>query len=162
MAEQSSSIHLVLPYIISPSSSRFQPGEGPSRGLLRDYEPSDVIRMQLFEALAGTLHHRLLCLLMIHSINDDEPCVQTVTARPATTRTRGLRSTTLRSPGCRSRSTSWPPATRRSPARCTTAAPAPPTPAASPPTCSHPRNLTTPDLNTDNPTIMSRVCKDAA
>ena len=22
-------------------SSRFQPGEGPSRGLLRDYEPSD-------------------------------------------------------------------------------------------------------------------------
>ena len=32
-------------------SSRFQPGEGPSRGLLRDYEPSDVIRMQLFEAL---------------------------------------------------------------------------------------------------------------
>ena len=23
------------------SSSRFQPGEGPSRGLLRDYEPSD-------------------------------------------------------------------------------------------------------------------------
>ena len=101
------------------------------------------LRMELFEALAGTLHHRLLCLLMIHSINDDEPCVQTVTARPATTRTRGLRSTTLRSPGCRSRSTSWPPATRRSPARCTTAAPAPPTPAASPPTCSHPHNLTT-------------------
>ena len=32
-------------------SSRFQPGEGPSRGLLRDYEPSDAIRMQLFEAL---------------------------------------------------------------------------------------------------------------
>ena len=26
-------------------------GEGPSRGLLRDYEPSDAIRMQLFEAL---------------------------------------------------------------------------------------------------------------
>ena len=24
-----------------PGSSRFQPGEGPSRGLLRDYEPSD-------------------------------------------------------------------------------------------------------------------------
>ena len=31
-------------------SSRFQPGEGPSRGLLRDYEPLDAIRMQLFEA----------------------------------------------------------------------------------------------------------------
>ena len=30
---------------------RFQPGEGPSRGLLRDYEPSDVIRVELFEAL---------------------------------------------------------------------------------------------------------------
>ena len=28
-------------------SSRFQPGEGPSRGLLRDYEPSDGT----FEAL---------------------------------------------------------------------------------------------------------------
>ena len=26
---------------IPSSSSRFQPGEGPSRGLLRDYEPSD-------------------------------------------------------------------------------------------------------------------------
>ena len=25
-------------------------GEGPSRGLLRDYEPSDAIRMELFEA----------------------------------------------------------------------------------------------------------------
>ena len=33
--------------------SRFQPGEGPSRGLLRDYKPSDAIRMQLFEALPG-------------------------------------------------------------------------------------------------------------
>ena len=32
-------------------SSRFQPGEGPSRGLLRDYEPSDLLRMELFEAL---------------------------------------------------------------------------------------------------------------
>ena len=33
----------------------FQPGEGPSsRGLLRDYEPSDAIRMQLFEALVTT------------------------------------------------------------------------------------------------------------
>ena len=28
-----------------------QPGEGPSRGLLRDYEPSDLLRMELFEAL---------------------------------------------------------------------------------------------------------------
>ena len=35
-------------------SSRFQPGEGPSRGLLRDYEPSDSIRMELFEALVCT------------------------------------------------------------------------------------------------------------
>ena len=32
-------------------SSRFQPGEGPSRGLLRDYEPKDHLRMELFEAL---------------------------------------------------------------------------------------------------------------
>ena len=39
--------------VVSPGSSRFQPGEGPSRGLLRDYEPSDAIRMQLFEALAS-------------------------------------------------------------------------------------------------------------
>ena len=31
--------------------SHFQPGEGPSRGLLRDYEPSDANRMQLFEAV---------------------------------------------------------------------------------------------------------------
>ena len=31
-------------------SSHFQPGEGPSRGLLRDYEPSDG---PLFEALAA-------------------------------------------------------------------------------------------------------------
>ena len=30
-------------------------GEGPSRGLFRDYEPSDLLRMQLFEALVGTL-----------------------------------------------------------------------------------------------------------
>ena len=29
-----------------PSSSRFQPGEGPSRGLLRDYEPSDSLRLK--------------------------------------------------------------------------------------------------------------------
>ena len=36
-------------------SSRFQPGEGPSRGLLRDYEPSDAIRMELFEALVCML-----------------------------------------------------------------------------------------------------------
>ena len=35
-------------------SSRFQPGEGPSRGLLRDYEPSDAVRMELFEALMET------------------------------------------------------------------------------------------------------------
>ena len=35
-------------------SSRFQPGEGPSKGLLRDYKPSDRIRMVLFEALAET------------------------------------------------------------------------------------------------------------
>ena len=35
-------------------SSRFQPGEGPSRGLLRDYEPSDLLRMELFEALVNT------------------------------------------------------------------------------------------------------------
>ena len=34
---------------------RFQPGEGPSRGLLRDYEPSDLLRMELFEALLITL-----------------------------------------------------------------------------------------------------------
>ena len=34
-------------------SSRFQPGEGPSRGLLRDYKPSDHLRMQLFEALGS-------------------------------------------------------------------------------------------------------------
>ena len=33
-------------------SSRFQPGEGPSRGLLRDYEP----RMDFFEALVATRH----------------------------------------------------------------------------------------------------------
>ena len=36
------------------SRRRFQPGEGPSRGLLRDYEPSDRIRMELFEALVFT------------------------------------------------------------------------------------------------------------
>ena len=36
-------------------TSRFQPGEGPSRGLLCDYEPwGDAIRMQLFEALIGS------------------------------------------------------------------------------------------------------------
>ena len=27
---------------------------GPSRGLLRDYEPSDGTRMELYEALSGT------------------------------------------------------------------------------------------------------------
>ena len=32
-------------------SSRFQPGEGPSRGLLREYEPSDG---PFFEALRAT------------------------------------------------------------------------------------------------------------
>ena len=32
------------------ASRRFQPGEGPSRGLLCDYEPSDHLRMELFEA----------------------------------------------------------------------------------------------------------------
>ena len=41
--------------VCESGSSRFQPGEGPSRGLLRDYEPSDAIRMQLFEALQVTL-----------------------------------------------------------------------------------------------------------
>ena len=35
-------------------SSRFQPGEGPCRGLLCDYKPLDAIRMQLFEALVST------------------------------------------------------------------------------------------------------------
>ena len=35
-------------------SSRFQPGEGPSRGLLRDYEPSDLLRIELFGALQLT------------------------------------------------------------------------------------------------------------
>ena len=30
-------------------------GEGPSRGLLRDYEPSDLLRMELFEALLETV-----------------------------------------------------------------------------------------------------------
>ena len=28
--------------------------QGPSRGLLRDYKPSDAIRMELFEALVPT------------------------------------------------------------------------------------------------------------
>ena len=37
------------------ASRRFQPGEGPSWGLLRDYEPSDANRMQLFEALILTV-----------------------------------------------------------------------------------------------------------
>ena len=39
------------PLTIPGGSSRFQPGEGPSRGLLRDYEPSDLLRMEIFEAL---------------------------------------------------------------------------------------------------------------
>ena len=34
--------------------SRFQPGEGPSRGLLRDYEPSDGT----FSSTNSHLHHR--------------------------------------------------------------------------------------------------------
>ena len=38
------------------ASSRFQLGEGPSMGLLRDYEPSDLLRMELFEALVHTPH----------------------------------------------------------------------------------------------------------
>ena len=39
------------------SSKRFQPGEGPSRGLLRDYDPSDLLRMEPFEALVGIQYH---------------------------------------------------------------------------------------------------------
>ena len=35
------------------ASRHFQPGEGPSRGLLRDYEPSDG---PSFQALVDALH----------------------------------------------------------------------------------------------------------
>ena len=44
-------VHLILLVSLRCESASFQPGEGLSRGLLRDYEPSDAIRMQLFEAL---------------------------------------------------------------------------------------------------------------
>ena len=37
-------------HVESPWGSRFQPGEGPSRGLLRDYEPSDGTRMEQLAA----------------------------------------------------------------------------------------------------------------
>ena len=37
------------------SGRRFQTGEGPSRGLLRDYEPSDLLRMELFDALVSSV-----------------------------------------------------------------------------------------------------------
>ena len=43
-------------------SSRFQPGKGPSRGLLRDYEPSDLLRMELFEALVPGDQHYTGCV----------------------------------------------------------------------------------------------------
>ena len=41
MIALASQFHVYLPWISSRGSSFFQLGEGPSRGLLRDYEPSD-------------------------------------------------------------------------------------------------------------------------
>ena len=58
------------PFSISESTSRrFQPGEGPSRGFLRDYKPSDLLRMELFEALVvgrGSNIHNIISEQSLH------------------------------------------------------------------------------------------------
>ena len=47
-----------------PGSSRFQPGEGPSRGLLRNYKPSDGDGPS-FQALIFIFHPHILLLVRL-------------------------------------------------------------------------------------------------
>ena len=66
--------------------SRFQPGEGPSRGLLRDYEPSDGTFSSTTQYPAGTLHNEdyalisgplIVVLFTEHKLIDDQLIIKT-------------------------------------------------------------------------------------